>query len=174
MGLDAVTELVGEAGSGKTQLCLQLAVNTFLSHPGGGQTLILDCDGRVCPSRLVEMCPQEADHQLVLSSVLIRRCGTLSELCSTVDMLMAVLGERKGVKLVIVDSIAWHFRCGWEGDYLARTGVLYRIVQQLHSLAGRRGVGVVVTNHMTTRIEHGGKGRTGAGIGRQLEICCDV
>ena len=159
MRLGAVTELVGEAGSGKTQLCLQLAVNAFLSHPGGGQTLILDCDGRLCPERLVEMCPDHVDHKALLDSVLILRCRTLPDLCSAVDLLMAVVRERKGVKLVVVDSIAWHFRCGWEGDYLARTGVMFRIVQQLHSVAGKRGVAAVVTNHMTTRIENG----TGSG-----------
>ena len=163
-----VTELVGEAGTGKTQLCLQLAVCARLPPSLGGlaaQTVILDCEGKVVPSRLLDMArgvmdlPSEMREDFspdsVMKGVFIRRCKNVADVVAAVDQLEVLVKEKPSVRLVVVDSIAWYFRYGWEDDYLARTGVLYRLAQGLQAVAGR-GVAVVVTNHVTANVEEGG------------------
>ena len=53
------------------------------------------------------------------------------------------------VKLIIIDSLAFHYRHG--GDYAGRTKQLISLSQQLHKLASKYSLAVVITNHMTTR-----------------------
>ena len=56
--MGAVTELVGPAGSGKTQLCHQLAVMVQLPPSRGGLgagALYVDTEGTFRPERIVAM-----------------------------------------------------------------------------------------------------------------------
>ena len=62
-----VTELTGQAGSGKTQLCFQLCANVQLPKAIGGlegQCVYLDCNGGFSSSRLKEICKATQDMAL--------------------------------------------------------------------------------------------------------------
>ena len=73
------------------------------------------------------------------------------------------------VRLVIVDSIAFHYRGdASSADAGQRSRQLAAQAQALHSLAATRGIAVVVVNHVTTKL--GGRGDawgsgSGGGIG---------
>ncbi len=73
------------------------------------------------------------------------------------------------VRLVIVDSIAFHYRGdASSADAGQRSRQLAAQAQALHSLAATRGIAVVVVNHVTTKL--GGRGDAwgsgnGGGIG---------
>jgi RAD51-like protein 2 len=72
-------------------------------------------------------------------------CAALPELCAA----------RPAVKLIILDSVAFHYRQGHE-DYAARSRTLSGTFAALMRLATSAGIAVVVTNQMTTKPGVGG------------------
>ena len=61
---------------------------------------------------------------------------------AAVEMLPAFLQQHPGVKLVVLDSVTFHFRQHDPGDMAARTRQLAHMAQQLMQLAGERDVAV--------------------------------
>jgi RAD51-like protein 2 len=63
--LGKITEICGSAGTGKTQLCMQLAVDvTFPGEFGGvaGHTLYIDTEGSMVVERLAQMARAAVKH----------------------------------------------------------------------------------------------------------------
>ena len=89
----------------------------------------------------------------LLGGVHVLRATTLAEQTAAVAALPQLLAARPRVKLVVIDSIAFHYRYGPEAasaDPLPRHLHLTTLAQALNRAAGRLGVAVVVTNQMTT------------------------
>ena len=64
-------ELLGEPGSGTTQLCLQLAVDCTIPKTFGGKnckSLIVDCNGDTCKIRLKQMAEAALAHLQLIAS----------------------------------------------------------------------------------------------------------
>ena len=74
-------------------------------------------------------------------------CAALPELCAA----------RPRVRLIVLDSVAFHYRQGHE-DYAARARTLAGTFGALMKLATSLGVAVVVTNQMTTKPGGGSDG----------------
>lgn len=68
------------------------------------------------------------------------------------------------VKVVVVDSIAFHFRQDF-GDMSLRTRVLNGMAQQLIRLAAAHDLAVVLINQMTTKLTAGGPSRLVPALG---------
>lgn len=76
-----ITEIVGESGCGKSQICLQLALNVQLPVPNGGleKAAVYICTENAFPSkRLVQMVgyrdmTHRTDHKW-LEKILIEHC----------------------------------------------------------------------------------------------------
>ena len=66
--------------------------------------------------------------------------------------LIRALAPTVAVRLVVVDSVAFHFRHDFS-DLSARARALTRLAQQLNAVAAEFRVAVLVTNHMTTRVD---------------------
>ena len=64
MHLGKMTEVCGVAGAGKTQLCLQLAVDTIPEEFGGvyGHALYVDTEGGLVVERLAELVAAIVQH----------------------------------------------------------------------------------------------------------------
>jgi RecA/RadA recombinase len=69
------------------------------------------------------------------------------------------------IRLVVIDSVAFHFRHGFANSMSERTRLLNGHAQLLNALASQYGVAVVVSNQMTTRIGSNGGGDGGGGGG---------
>ena len=50
-----ITELTGEAGSGKTQTVIQVAVNIAADNGSNSLAVILDTEGKICPRRILQV-----------------------------------------------------------------------------------------------------------------------
>ncbi len=50
-----ITELTGEAGSGKTQTVIQVAVNIAADNDNKALAVILDTEGKICASRILQV-----------------------------------------------------------------------------------------------------------------------
>ncbi|XP_054857473.1 DNA repair protein RAD51 homolog 3 isoform X1 [Eublepharis macularius] len=171
-----VTEICGAPGVGKTQLCMQLAVDVqFPECFGGlaGEAVFIDTEGSFMVDRVVDMasaCVQhchliaemhpEEGHQAaletfslenILSHIYYFRCHDYVELLAQVYLLSDFLSEHAKVRLVVIDGVAFPFRHDFE-DLSLRTRLLNGLAQQLITIANDHTLAVVLTNQMTTRI----------------------
>uniref|UniRef100_A0A3B3ZFF3 DNA repair protein RAD51 homolog 3 n=1 Tax=Periophthalmus magnuspinnatus TaxID=409849 RepID=A0A3B3ZFF3_9GOBI len=171
--LGKTIELCGVPGIGKTQLCLQLAVDVQIPECFGGlgaQCLFIDTEGTFFLERLREMAAAVVRHcslltedqeqqdamrtftvEKILSNLFVR-CDDSMELLSQISDLPAFLSDHPEVRLIIIDSIAFPFRLHFE-DLPLRTRLLLGAAHQLAALATTRNTTVVMTNQMTTRVQ---------------------
>ena len=144
----ALTEFYGEAGSGKTNVCLQLARNAALA---GRKVVYIDTEG-VSMERLAQM---SGDHyRKVRESILFFEPYSLREQEAVVDRVVRLVAGAPDVGLVILDSATLHYRVSLgTGDDVAGRRALAAQLQALASLARKRDVPVVITNQVTTNLE---------------------
>jgi len=154
----AVTELAGEAGSGKTQLCLQFALSAARA---GSQAVWVDTEGfphRRLDQLVVALARPELRDLLLVQQV------------RDIDHLLTVLGAQlTGVAptaaLLVVDSVAALVRYTQHGDTgLARAGAVHKIGQRLAAVALEHGLAVLAVNQAVDLVEGGA--RTGYSWGR--------
>jgi RAD51-like protein 2 len=177
-----VTEIVGLPGVGKTQLCMQLCVDARLPTAFGGvqgDAVYLDTEGSFSPERCFTMAKALVEHihgtvkrrnqalpipdwfraENILAGIHVYRVHDEASQTATIYALPAFLKQRaemgSPVRLVIVDSIAFHYRCTpTSSDYMARTRSLTNIAAFLADLATQFDVAVVCINQMTTKVEN--------------------
>ncbi len=152
----ATTELFGEYGTGKSQLAHQLCVNVQLPPERGGlegTALFIDTEGTFRPERIVEMASALGlDVNRVLRNIGVYRVYTVED-----QMLAAEKAEeevdRRGVRLLVVDSLTSLFRAEYLGRELlaSRQQKIARHVHMLNKLACLKDIAVVVTNQVMAR-----------------------
>ena len=156
----AITELVGEFGTGKTQICHQLCVTVQLPPEKGGlsaRAVYIDTEGTFRPERIVQISSRFGlDPASVLRNVYYARVRSLAEQVVCLAELEDLIDE--GAKLVVVDSVIAHFKGTYEGpDFFTRVHELALYLSELRDLALKRDVVVVVTNRITSIPVNGGR-----------------
>lgn len=169
-----ITEFCGAPGIGKTQMCMQLAVDVQIPERFGGvegEAVYIDTEGSFLAERLADIAEVTVKHcqqldttgevssvfttERVLSGVHYFRCRDYVELLATIHLLTDFIKDYPKVKLVIIDSIAFHFRHDFE-DLSLRTRLLTTVAQNLIQIANQHKLAVVLTNQMTTRVSNQG------------------
>uniref|UniRef100_A0A665U2J2 DNA repair protein RAD51 homolog 3 n=1 Tax=Echeneis naucrates TaxID=173247 RepID=A0A665U2J2_ECHNA len=168
-------EICGVPGVGKTQLCLQLAVDVQVPAcfgGVGGQVIYIDTEGSFLLQRVVDVATAAVRHcsllvedddqraammtftvEIILSNIFLVRSRDYVELLAELHLLPDFLSDHPGVRLLVIDSVAFPFR---QIDNLSqRTRLLHSLAQQLAAMANTHNVAVVTTNHMTTRLRGG-------------------
>jgi len=95
-----LTEIHGEAGSGKTQFCLTVTANALLL---GHEVFWIDTDGSFRPDRLEEIMK---DMSASLDKLAVARCSTVTQFITSIDSVTVFCENSERPALVIVDSIA--------------------------------------------------------------------
>jgi DNA repair protein RadA len=149
----AITELIGEYGSGKTQICYTLSVmaqRPVVEGGLGGRIAVIDTEGTFLPERITQISETRGyDPQESLENILVARALNSEHQIILIDSLAKLVHENN-VKLVIVDSMIGHFR----GEYIgretlaARQQKLGRCLHVLLRLADAFNLAVVVTNQV--------------------------
>ncbi|XP_071790472.1 DNA repair protein RAD51 homolog 3-like [Asterias amurensis] len=179
--LSKITEICGAPGVGKTQTCIQLAVDVQIPQFFGGvegEAIYVDTEGSFIPQRAADMAVAMVEHcrgiaeiqedlskeleealrsfsmEKILAGIHYFRCHDYTELLALVNLLPDILKEHNKVKLVVVDSIAFHFRHDFD-DFSLRTRLLNGLAQSLIRVASNHQLAVVLTNQMTTRVGSG-------------------
>ncbi|MFH1327273.1 MAG: DNA repair and recombination protein RadA [Candidatus Bathyarchaeota archaeon] len=147
----AITELVGEFSSGKSQICMKLSVMCQLPLDKGGlggKAYFIDTEGTFSPERIYGIAQNMAlDPEEVLSKILYSRAHNSDHQIAIVDGTANILHE-ENIKLLVVDSIISHFR----GEYIGREHLSERQqklnlhVHKLLRLAEIFNIAVVITN----------------------------
>ena len=171
-----ITEFCGVPGVGKTQMGIQLAINTALPpafHGIGGEAVYIDTEGSFMVERCLQMATalcrhleaaarrknDPARHQAasemtpekILKGIHLFRCRDSVEQLAVMEILPSFLEQHPSVRLIVIDSITFHFRQDYE-DLALRTRHLNDMAQKLMALAGERQLAVVMMNQVTTKV----------------------
>ncbi|MFQ6128443.1 MAG: DNA repair and recombination protein RadA [Thermoplasmata archaeon] len=114
----AISELFGEFGSGKTQIAHQLAVNVTLPVDRGGLeggTIWIDSENTFRPERIAQMATAlELDPEETLKSIHVARAFNSHHQMLLAEKAMEVAKEYSA-RLLVVDSMTGHFRAEYVG-----------------------------------------------------------
>jgi DNA repair protein RadA len=152
----AVTELHGAFGSGKTQVGFQLAVNVQLPKEEGGlngSCIFLDVEGTFRPGRIRQIAEERGlDPKKVLENIYVARCYNSDHQMVLAQKVGEMIKENN-VKLVIIDSVTSAFRADFigRGTLAARQQKLNRHLHTLQRLADVHNVAVYITNQVMSR-----------------------
>ncbi|MEM0341025.1 MAG: DNA repair and recombination protein RadA [Acidilobaceae archaeon] len=151
-----ITEFYGEYGSGKTQLCHQLAINVQLPEDRGGlsaRAVYIDTEGTFRWERLEQMARAIGlDPDKAMENILWIRAINSHHQMAVVEKLYEVI-PKNNIRLVIVDSLTGHFRAEYPGreNLALRQQLLNKHLHQLMRLAEVFDSAVVVTNQVMAR-----------------------
>lgn len=153
----AITEVFGEFGSGKSQLSHELAVTVQLPEDKGGldaEAVFIDTENTFRPERIEQIANAfELDLEEVLNKIHIARAFNSSHQILMAEKVNELIQEGKNIRLVIVDSLTAHFRA----EYVGREALATRqqkLNQHLHTLqniANTYNAAVFVTNQVQAR-----------------------
>jgi hypothetical protein len=161
--LRGLCELSGEAGSGKTQLVMQLALQSCARR--GGRVLIINTEGIFPAQRLAQMAGGGGGGGAALvERVLLTDVGDAAALEIYLEGL-PLFAKRNDVRLVVVDSIAAPMRGEFGGgaDAPERSRLLFALAAALLRVNAGGGVGVVAVNQVSDVVMEGEGGGGGGG-----------
>ena len=152
----AITELFGEFGSGKTQIAHQLCVNAQLPAERGGlesHAFYIDTENTFRPDRIIQMAEAcDLDPDDVLQKIHVARAYNSSHQMLLVEKVNE-LSKEIPARLLVVDSLTAHFRA----EYVGRGALADRqqkLNKHMHDLMrwGDLNNGVVcVTNQVSAK-----------------------
>lgn len=168
--IGTVTEIVGKAGVGKTQLSMQLCVNAAKYKLG---SIYIDTERKLSVERLLEIGHERSklediniddpiynygnaafSSQDMLDNIVIYNPNDTYELKAIIekqdeDIVSRLSSSAYPVKLIIIDSIAAPIRRDFgEGTAPQRVSIVFRIAQTLKRIADQLQVAVVVINQV--------------------------
>jgi len=149
----AVTEVVGEFGSGKTQLCHQLAVIVQLPEDRGGlgaKAIYIDTENTFRPERIMQIAKARGlDPDQALNNIFYARAYSADHQMVLVEQAKSLIRQHN-VALLVVDSVIAHFRAEFPGreNLAERQQKLNKHIADLLRLADAYDVAVVVTNQV--------------------------
>ncbi|MHA1983662.1 MAG: DNA repair and recombination protein RadA [Candidatus Hodarchaeales archaeon] len=167
----SITEIIGEYASGKSQLTFQLCVNAQLPIELGGldgSIYFIDTEGTFSPKRVFEIAyakkqqfPEIMDPEKILENIHVGRAYNAEHQITLVQDADKLIVE-KNIKLLIIDSVAAHFRTEYVGkDSLPqRAQALMKHASLLYRYADAYDLVVVTTNQVLASVDKflGGQG----------------
>ncbi len=152
----AVTEFVGEFGTGKTQLAHQLAVTVQLPEDKGGlkaKAVYIDTEGTFRPERIIQIAQHKGlDPFETLKNIYYTRAHTAEQLLVVLDKISN--GIFKDIGLIVIDVLTGlHLNLYSDDERRVYESLMLREVLKLIKWAIKERVAVVVTNRCFKRNE---------------------
>lgn len=140
-----VTQLYGASGTGKTNICIQLAVECVR---GGRKVIFIDTEG-FSAERFKQIAGEEAKK--IAGDIIIYEPASFEQQYSAITDIEKLMNEKIG--LIILDSAALFYRLGLTQDdsneeNMANRRELVNQIGILHGIARKHGVAVVITNQV--------------------------
>ncbi|XP_054784096.1 DNA repair protein RAD51 homolog 3 [Prosopis cineraria] len=172
-----VTEIGGVPGIGKTQMGIQLAVNVQIPIEYGGlsgQAIYIDTEGSFMVERVLQVaeaciedlseyshlrkdaqnCEVKMHPNNILQNIFYFRVCSYTEQIALVNYLDKFVTEHKNVKIIILDSVTFHFRQEFD-DMALRTRLLSEMALKFMKLSKKFSLAVVMLNQVTTKLIDG-------------------
>ena len=145
----AITLLFGEAGTGKTNICLQVARNVALD---GKKVVYIDTEG-VSMERLKQIAGD--DYERVMKNILFFEPHSFDEQDKLVDKAARLAESSAGVGVIILDSATIHYRLTRKDDEKGVRKSLSPQLARLLVVARNKQVPILLTSQVYTDIEKG-------------------
>ena len=146
---------------------MQLCLNVQLPKEQGGangEAIYIDTEGSFLIKRLLEMIePLEKEmkdinseskkysKEYFLERIHVFRVHSYQEQMALISQLNAFLSLHPKVKLIVLDSVAFHFRQNTV-DLSARSRLLNQMAQMFRKYADQYNLAILLTNQMTTKM----------------------
>lgn len=157
-----ITEVSGEAGSGKSQMCMMLSLRCQLkSELGGlsGSTAYMSCGEGEFPIRRLQQLAESYESWTGISStsflsrIHIEKCYCSENIQETLLKRIPTMCRTENIRLLIIDSLAGVVRTEFDHtkfqDIMQRTEILFKIATQLKWLADTYKIAIIVVNQVT-------------------------
>jgi DNA repair protein RadA len=152
----SIVEFFGEFGSGKTQICFQLAVNATMPVSKGGldgDVIVIDTENTFRPERIVQISEaMDLDADETLKRIHVARAYNSSHQMLLVEK-AADIALKTPIRLMIVDSLTAHFRAEYvgRGTLAERQGLLNKHMHDLLRFADVNNAVIAVTNQVSAK-----------------------
>ncbi len=135
-----ITEIYGEGGSGKTNLCLQIAINVAKK---GDLVVYVDTEGVS-----MERFKQLGGNEEIAKKILFYKIYKFSQQTSIIERIVNLV-DKKDIPLIIIDSLTEFYRAerGVEEDLSSQKSLAWQLAI-LSSVARRKNIAVLVTNQI--------------------------
>ncbi len=138
-----ITEIYGEGGTGKTNLCMCMAANVIRQ---GFKVVYVDTEG-LPMHRMAQIAGRD-----MLKDLIVYRPTDWEEQNSAVDEVSRLLERRGDIPLLIVDSLTNFYRLEFGEEAVRDLG---RQLLKLQKIARNLNIAVVVTNQVYTDTHEG-------------------
>lgn len=150
----ALTEIAGEFGSGKSQLCHTLSVTANMPKEKkglGGNVIFIDTENTFRPERVHQIAKAHGiiDSEKILSNIFVCKIYNSSHLEFVIKNLSKYLEELRA-SLVIIDSVISHHRAEFSGraTLWERQQRLNSMLHRLSRLAEVYNIAILLTNQV--------------------------
>lgn len=144
-----ITLLYGEAGTGKTNLCLLLSRNVAAE---GKKVIYIDSEG-VSLERLHQISGKRFES--VLKNILMSEVHSFDEQEKMVDRAAKLAEGNPEIGLIVVDSVTMYYRLTSREEERAERKSIANQTVKLLSVARRMSIPVILTSQVYTDIEKG-------------------
>jgi DNA repair and recombination protein RadA len=151
--VNAITEIYGEFGSGKTQICHTSAVMVQQKITDGGLeggVIYVDTENTFRPERIVSISKaRNIDHVSVLENIVVAKAFNSAHQ----ELIMHEVGkiiENNNIKLLILDSAISHYRAEYLGRAMLseRQQKINRLMHILIRISETYKIAVLLTNQI--------------------------
>ena len=135
-----IVDIFGGAGTGKTQLLLQLSINSIKN---GGHVLYLDTTGEFRPERILEIQKQTKTDYDFLQQITVSRLTNTSEQIKSIENI-----QNNHFSLIVIDNITDLFSYEYKKNEstVEKNFVFMKYMHDLSKFAIRNKIPIVVTN----------------------------
>lgn len=137
-----ITKTYGEAGTGKTNLCLQISRECVVAN---NKVAYIDTEG-ISIERLHQICFNNYDYQRILDNILFFRPTSFEKQEKVIRDIIKI----KGIKLIVVDTINMLYRVDLEADREKAKRSFTRQVTNLQIAAREKDLFVILTEQVYT------------------------
>ncbi|KAH9519590.1 DNA repair protein xrcc3 [Bulinus truncatus] len=151
-----LTEVTGESGCGKTQLCLQLCISVQLNKEQSGGAVFI-CTESVFPSKrlqqMIKYFEKFLPGQNLGDKIFVEHVADFETLEFCVKKKLPTLLNRGLVKLIIIDSVTALFRCHYDlTQTISRAKHLTDFASLLRSLAHQYSIVIICVNQVSANV----------------------
>jgi len=135
-----IVDIFGGNGTGKTQLLLQLSINSIKN---GGKVLFLDTTGGFRPERILEIQKKSNSNLNLLNNIIVSRITNTSEQINSIKNF-----KENNFSLIIIDNITDLFSYEYKNNQsiFKKNSLFMKYMRELSLYAVTHKVPIVITN----------------------------
>lgn len=134
-----IVDIFGKNGTGKTQLLLQLTINSIKK---GGHVLYFDTTGGFRPERILDIQKESESESDFLNQI------TVSRLTNTSEQINSIKNIEKNFSLIVIDNVTDLFSYEYQKDesIFEKNSLFMKYMHNLAHFAISNRIPIVVTN----------------------------